>query len=263
VAVVEQAGLDEGYLDLGDPVAPKAAMRRLVAEIRRATGLGASVGIGPNKLVAKVASDCEKPGGLVALSRELACARFAGAPPSLLPGIGPKTAERLAALGIATLAGLRDADPARLEGAFGANLARFLQRRARFEDDASVEPVRACRSQSSEVTFDTDVGDRDAQERALERLSRELCERLQARALRGRTVAIKVRLDDWTTVTRARTLDQPTDDALAVADTARELLRAYAPPRPVRLLGVRMAGFEDPGAEPPAAAVADQLRLTV
>src|SRR5881392_1434065 len=100
---VERLGLDEGYLDLGGMVAPRAAMRRLVADIRKRTGLGASVGIGPNKLVAKVASDAEKPGGFVVLTREEACARFATAAPGLVPGIGPKTAERLAAMGIATL----------------------------------------------------------------------------------------------------------------------------------------------------------------
>src|SRR6059036_600045 len=92
---VERLGLDEGYLDLDGMVAPRAAMRRLVAAIRERTGLAASVGIGPNKLVAKVASDAEKPGGFVVLTREEAAARFAGESPRLIPGIGPKTAERL------------------------------------------------------------------------------------------------------------------------------------------------------------------------
>src|SRR5881398_1057564 len=100
---VERLGLDEGYLDLGGMVAPRAAMRRLVADVRERTGLGASVGIGPNKLVAKVASDAEKPSGFVVLSREAACARFARAPCGLVPGIGPKTVERLAAMEIRTL----------------------------------------------------------------------------------------------------------------------------------------------------------------
>ena len=107
---VEQVGLDEAYLDLSGLVAPKAAMRRLVAEIRERTGMSASVGIGPNKLVAKVASDAEKPAGFLMLTREEACARFAHSPPGLVPGIGPRTAERLAALGIGTLAALAATD---------------------------------------------------------------------------------------------------------------------------------------------------------
>jgi len=243
IEVVEQLGLDEGYLDLSGLLSPKAAMRRMVAEIRAATGLTASVGIGPNKLVAKVASDCEKPAGLVALSRAMACERFAGAAPDLVPGIGPKTAQRLAGMGLRTLAELRTASPEALAAAFGGNLGRQIHSRARFEDDAELRPVREAKSQSSERTFDVDVSDRSEQERALDELTRELCRRLDVRQLAGRTVAIKVRLDDWTTVTRAQTLESPTREFDTVALIARSLLRDYAPPRPVRLLGVRVAGF--------------------
>jgi DNA polymerase-4 len=264
VELVEQTGLDEGYLELSDVSAPKAAVRGLVEAIRVATGLGASAGIGPNKLVAKVASDCEKPAGLVALSREMACERFASAPPSLLPGIGPKTAERLAAMGLRTLADLRAAGAGSLGSAFGENLARFLVRRACFEDESPVQPVRETKSQSSETTFDSDVADRAEQERALERLSRELGARLARRGLCGRTIAIKVRLDDWTTVTRARTLAEASADPVAIAAAARELLAAYDPPRPVRLLGVRVAAFDPPedGAATQTATDA-QLRLAM
>ena len=256
VAVVEQAGLDEGYLDLSGLVAPKAAMRRLMADLRERTGLGASVGIGPNKLVAKIASDCEKPGGLVALSREMACQRFAAASPRLLPGIGPKTAERLEGMGIAAIEQLRDRPATDLRTAFGQRQAAFLQARARFEDDGAVVPIRETKSQSSETTFDRDLADRAEQQRVIERLSADLCRRLQRRELAGRTVGIKVRLDDWTTVTRARTLDDPVNDVAVVTAVARELLAAYDPPRPVRLLGVRVAGFD-------AVLDASQLRLAV
>src|SRR5207248_3479477 len=106
VDTVEVVGLDEAYLDLAGLHSPRAAMRRLVVEIKRALQLSCSVGIGPNKLVAKVASDAEKPAGFVVLTREQACARFASSPPGLVPGIGPKTAARLAALGLRTLAAL-------------------------------------------------------------------------------------------------------------------------------------------------------------
>jgi DNA polymerase-4 len=266
IETVEQVGLDEGYLDLSDLLAPKAAMRRLVTEIRSRTGLGASVGIGPNRLVAKIASDCEKPGGMVALTREAACERFGSASPGLLPGVGPKTLDRLRALGITTIVELAAYGVAALRDAFGERQGEFLHRRAQFEDAGRVQPVRETKSQSSETTFDIDVGDRAEQERVLERLSTNLCSRLRAREMSGRTVGIKVRLDDWTTVTRARTLEGATNDPTIVSSVARELLQAYAPPRPVRLLGVRVAGFAgsgDANDEGDAAEVASQLELAV
>jgi DNA polymerase-4 len=258
VEVVEQAGIDEGYLDLTGFLSPKAVMRRLVGAIRQATGLSASVGIGPSRLVAKVASECEKPAGLVSLSREGACARFADAPPGLIPGIGPKTAESLAGMGIGTLAALRAADVATLRRAFGENLGVFLHRRAHFEDDAPVVPVRETKSQSSERTFDVDVASVAEQEAIIAELAADLSRRLRSRELRGRPVGIKVRLDDWTTITRARTLDHATFEEETLRSVALDLLRAYGAPRPVRLLGVRVAGFE---AE--AVASADQMRLAV
>ena len=117
---VEVVGLDEAYLDLTGLHSPNAAMRRLIAEIKRATQLTCSVGIGPNKLVAKVASDAEKPAGFVVLTREQACSRFAQSPPGLIPGIGPKTAARLAELGLHTLAAVAAAPEEQLDGALRA-----------------------------------------------------------------------------------------------------------------------------------------------
>jgi DNA polymerase IV len=256
VETVEQLGLDEAYLDLSGLDAPKRLMRSLVARIRDLTGLTASVGIGPNKLVAKVASDCEKPAGMVALSREMACERFADSPPRLLPGIGPKTADRLEALGVRTLRELREADVAALVERFGDHHGRFIHRRAHFHDDSPVESSRIAVSRSTETTFDEDIADRDELERVLARLASGLCEALAAREVSGRTIAIKVRLADFTTVTRARTLPEPTNDPELVGGVARELLRAYAPPLPVRLLGVRVAALTGAdGAAPPQLAL--------
>jgi DNA polymerase IV len=262
VEVIEQLGLDEAYLDLSAFAAPKALMRTLVHRIRERTGLSASVGIGPNKLVAKVASDCEKPAGMVALSREMACERFAEAPPQLLPGIGPKTAARLREMGISTLRELRAAERERLTERFGVTLGRYVHRRAHFEDDSPVESARVAVSRSNETTFDEDIAELERLEEVLQRLTEELCQGLRAKGRPGRTIGIKVRLRDFTTVTRARTLDQATDDPSVVSTVARELLRAYDPPQPVRLLGVRVAGFvevEDGGEDARRA----QLRLGV
>ena len=240
---VEVVGLDEAYLDLAGLFSPRAAMRRLVAEIRAATGLTCSVGIGPNKLVAKVASDAEKPAGFLALTRAQACERFASAPPSLVPGIGPKTAARLLALGLRTLGELGSAPEALLRERFGANLGRDLGRRARFEHDGEIGAARKVVSESRERTFDRDLSDPAELRAALARMAGELCESLAAHERSGRTIAIKVRLDDWTTVTRARTLAEPTCDSATVTAEALRLLAAYAPARPVRLLGVRVAGL--------------------
>jgi DNA polymerase IV len=242
--LVEAAGLDEAYLDLSEMVAPHAAMRGLVARIRSDTGLSASVGIGPSKLVAKVASDAEKPGGFVVLSRELACARFAGAAPALIPGIGPKTAQALGAMGFTSLELLRSAPRERLVARFGPRNGPWLLRRAHFEDDAPVCSSREAVSESRETTFPYDIADRAELERILDRLSRELCQALARHQRRGRTVAIKVRLDDFTTRTRARTLPAAVTEPERVCTLARELLSELAPSRPVRLLGVRVAGFE-------------------
>jgi DNA polymerase-4 len=243
---VEVVGLDEAYLDLDGLMSPKAAMRRLVTAIRQETGLTASVGIGPNKLVAKVASDAEKPAGFVVLSREQACARFAAASPALVPGIGPKTVQRLAEMGIETLAALAATPEAALQDRFGPNHGSDLLARARFHGSTRLTLERVAVSESRETTFPVDIADRAEQEGVLRRLAQQLCDGLERP---GRTIAIKVRLDDWTTVTRARTVGEPTRDVAVVAAVALELLRAYDPPRPVRLLGVRVAGFDAPAPE--------------
>jgi len=240
---VEVVGLDEAYLDLNGLYSPRAAMRRLLAEIRQATQLTCSVGIGPNKLVAKVASDAEKPAGFVVLSREQACARFAASPPGLVPGIGPKTAGRLAELGLRTLAAVGAAPEQLLVERFGANLGPELARRARFEHSGEVSAARKVVSESRERTFDRDLHDPAQLREALARMTAELCASLETHDRRGRTIAIKVRLDDFTTVTRAHSLAQPTRDAEAVGAVALRLLEEYSPPRPVRLLGVRVAGL--------------------
>ena len=244
---VEVVGLDEAYLDLAGLFSPRAAMRRLVAEISAATKLTCSVGIGPNKLVAKVASDAEKPAGFLALTRAEACARFAASPPGLVPGIGPKTQARLAELGLASLGALASAPEQLLVERFGANLGRELRRRARFEHDGEVGAARKVVSESRERTFDRDISDPVELERALATMAGELGASLQAHGRSGRTIGIKVRLADFTTVTRARTLAEPTCDAELITRQALRLLEEYAPARPVRLLGVRVAGLAPSG----------------
>jgi DNA polymerase IV len=260
---VEVVGLDEAYVELTGLFSPKATMRRIAAEIREETRLTCSIGVSENRLLAKITSELGKPAGLVMLSREEALERFAEDSPGLVPGIGPKTVVKLQGMDIRTLAALRAADTERLVDAFGPRMGRWLQARARFEDDTPLTVVREAKSQSAETTFDVDVRDHAELAASLASLSGELCKRLRSRDLEGRTIGIKVRLDDWTTVTRAHTVDHPTNDPAVVAPVALNLLRAYSPPRPVRLLGVRVASFERESPDPEPAAPQDQLQLAL
>ena len=260
---VEVVGLDEAYVDLTGVFSPKAAMRRIAAEIREETQLTCSIGISESRMLAKITSELGKPAGLVVLSRAEALERFVAESPGLIPGIGPKSVAKLEAMGIRTLAELRAVDPSTLEAAFGPRQGRWLHRRGRLEDETPVVTSHETKSQSAETTFDVDVADRAEMESHVTRLAERLCERLRKRDLVGRSVGIKVRLDDWTNVTRSRTVEEPTNDPRLVASIALELLRAYDPPRPVRLLGVRVAGFDS--GEPTAESAGDdpQLQLGV
>jgi DNA polymerase IV len=257
---VEVVGLDEAYLDLTALDRYRSAARRVKEAVKADTGLTCSVGIGPNKLVAKVASDAEKPDGFVELTAAEARERFAEASPGLVPGIGPKTVERLHGLGIETLARLGSTPDQALTGWFGPRLGPHLGGLARFEDARTIETVRIAKSESRETTFDRDLHGLGALEPVLERLTGELCETLAREERRGRTIGIKVRFDDFTTVTRARSLDAAVSDAGTVGGVALELLRRLDPRRPVRLLGVRVAGLDEEVAQ---AASDDQLSLSL
>jgi DNA polymerase IV len=266
VEVVEVVGLDEAYLDLTGIFSPKATMRRIKVEIRERTGLTCSVGIAESRLLAKMTSELGKPNGMVVVSHEDALARFGPGPPGVVPGIGPKTAERLEKLGITTLTALGEWDRADLEGRFGPRSGAWLHARGNLLDNTPISVSRETKSQSVETTFDVDVDDLPSLERTLLEQTEELCRRLAKKELEGRSIGIKVRLDDWTNVTRSQSVETATNDPEVVWPIALELLRAYDPPRPVRLLGVRLASFAgEPEAVVAPAAGEDepQLRLTL
>ena len=243
-------------------------MRRIAAEIREQTGLTCSIGIAESRMLAKITSELGKPAGLVVLSREQALERFGGDSPGLVPGIGPKTVAKLRADGHRRpWPTLRDRDLARLESAFGPRMGGWLRSAGAVRRR---DPDRGLAQDQVAVDRD-DLRHRRRRPRrgsaeSLRKLAEELCRRLHTRDLEGRTIGIKVRLDDWTTVTRSHTVERATNDPGVVVPAALDLLRAYAPPRPVRLLGVRMAGFAEDESDP-GAAEADpderQLRLGV
>jgi len=262
VETVEVVGLDEAYLDLTGIFSPKATMRRIASQIRAATGLTCSVGISESRMLAKITSELGKPAGLVVLSREGALERFAAESPGLIPGIGPKTVLRLEAMGVASLAELRRREASELEAVFGPRSGAWLHARGRLWDETPVVVSHETKSQSTEITFDVDVRQRGELERHLVELGEELCRRLAKRELAGRTIGIKIRLDDWTNISRSHSLPEPTNDPKVVVPTALELLRAYDPQRPVRLLGVRVASFENEAEEEPPTVGQLQLGLT-
>jgi DNA polymerase-4 len=223
-------------------------MSGLVGRIRERLSLEASVGIGPNKLVAKVASDAEKPRGFVVLTREQAVERFASESVRLMPGIGPKTAERLRREGVETLGQLQRCTVPGLIERFGETHGRGLHERAHFRSDSPVSEERETKSRSVESTFDIDIGELSRMEEIVAEQAERLATHLREREVAGRTIGIKVRTDDFATYTRVRSIDRMTNDPETIAGVALQLLRENPPRRPVRLLGVKVAGFESPRA---------------
>jgi DNA polymerase IV len=247
---VEPMSLDEAYIDLSEVTDPIARMSDLVGRIRDETGLDASVGIGPNKLVAKVASDAEKPRGFVVLTREQAAGRFQGEGVRLIPGIGPKTARRLEGYGVKTIGQLQRCTVPGLIERFGETHGRALHDRAHFRSDAPVSTERIAKSRSAETTFDYDVSDPDRLREVIAGQSERLAKQLRDRGISGRTIGIKVRTDDFATFTRDRSVKEFTNDPHTISAVALDLLRENMPERPVRLLGVRIAKFEDEAPAP-------------
>ena len=253
--LVEPLSLDEAYLDVtenlwGEPLATSIA-KRLKQRIREELSLTASAGVAPNKFLAKIASGWRKPDGLTVVPPERVEAFLQQLPVEALWGVGPVTAGKLRALGIERLVDVRAADPERLRRAVGSQ-ADWLRQLARGEDPRPVEPQRARKSISCETTYGEDLTDPQAMRAELERLARRSAAALTAKRLRARTVTIKLRYADFSTVTRSHTGPRPTDDAAQIAARAQALLdRTAAATRPVRLLGVGVHGLA--GGEPDAA----------
>ncbi|HEY2371811.1 MAG TPA: DNA polymerase IV [Gaiellaceae bacterium] len=249
VPTVEQTGLDEGYLEVGE-VARDFLDARVVAEavqtaVRGATSLTCSLGVAPCKVVAKVGSDARKPGGLVVVVPGQEAAFLAPLDVRKLPGVGPKAEERLRAAGIdtvGTLAGLSDAELRRLlPGSVGA----MLRDRARGIDPRGLELVTERISISVENTFERDLVDRDLLHEELRRMARQVAEYLQRNGQVARTVTTKLRYADFSIRSRSTSLDIGIDDAEQIAELACRLLDRGLRDRPgaLRLVGVGVSGL--------------------
>ena len=249
--LVEPLSLDEAYLDvtensLGQPLAMEVA-KYLKSRIFVETALTASAGVAPNKFLAKIASGWQKPNGLTVIAPERVEAFLQKLPVEALWGVGPVTAKKLRAIGVAKLVDVREADEGRLNKAVGS-LAGWLQRLARGDDPRQVTPDRPWKSISAEDTYQEDLVEPKEMRAEIERLARRVAAQVAKKGLLARTVTIKVRYADFTTVTRSHTEEPATHETARIAARALMLLeRTDAGKRTVRLLGVGAHGLS--GAE--------------
>lgn len=247
--LVEQVSVDEAFLDvtgglrrLGGPLEIGRMIRR---RIREDLGLPASVGIARNKYVAKVASTRAKPDGLLRIAPEDTVAYLHTLPVGALWGVGAKTAEVLARAGISLVSELAQTPVATLERLLGSNGLQLYEL-AWGRDPRPVEPIREEKSIGAEETFATDVQDDATLRRELLRLVHRVAERLRGAGRQGHSIALKVRYEDFSTVTRSRRLVQPTNSAQTILAAAEGLLDGLGPrPQKVRLIGIRIEQLSD------------------
>lgn len=251
--LVEPLSIDEAFLDVTGmgllAPSPRVLAQRLKAEIREKTSLVASVGIAPNKFLAKLASDLEKPDGLVEIRAEDAVRRIAPLPVRRLWGVGRRTEEKLLAQGIKTIGEMQQADEKKLARSLGTRAAHALKELSFGRDERRVEPDHEAKSIGKEVTFERDLKSAEEAERELLSLAEKVGWRLRLAGVAARTIQLKVRRADFTTFTRSRTLFESTAHDEPIFRTARDLFRELGIKSGIRLLGVTGENFE-PGALP-------------
>ncbi|HXD02756.1 MAG TPA: DNA polymerase IV, partial [Novosphingobium sp.] len=265
---VEPLSLDEAYLDVTEDIRGIGSATRIAelirARIRAETGLTASAGVSYNKFIAKLASDQNKPDGLCVIRPGEGAEFVAGLPVKRFHGVGPKGAEKMAALGIHTGADLRVRPLAELRAQFGS-LADYLYRAARGIDLRQVKADRPRKSIGGERTFHHDISSGPALRETLDGIVEIVWERIARARAEGRTVTLKLRHSDFTTLTRARSLSRAVAGKAEFAAIGHELLAELLPlPQPVRLMGLTLSSLVGEEPEPPragAAAAAGQLSL--
>ena len=261
---IEDRGIDEIYIELtalvmsdfaGDTLDPWARARDVAASIQgavfEATGLSCSIGITPNKLLSKIASELAKPGGLTVLREADIPARIWPLPARKVNGIGPKAAARLETLGIHTIGELAKADRVLLVEHFGKSYGAWMSDAAHGRDERAVVTYSEPKSISRETTFENDlhpVRNREQLSRIFTGLCLKVADDLKRQGYMGKTIGLKLRYDNFKTVTRDRTIDEPTCDARTIRRAAGECLKRVPLDRRIRLLGVRIGSLSRPGA---------------
>ncbi|HMM53768.1 MAG TPA: DNA polymerase IV [Candidatus Desulfobacillus sp.] len=262
---IEDRGIDEIYIDLdGLPGPVEALARRIKQAVAEATGLSCSICVAPNKLLAKIGSELDKPDGLTLLDETDFRARVWPLPVGRINGIGPKAAARLAGLGIATIGELAAADSAFLQSHFGRASGLWLHEAAQGIDERPVVTHAEPKSLSRETTFERDLHprrDRQLLSEIFSGLCRRLAQDLQQGGYAGRTVGIKLRYEDFRTVTRDNTLAAAVFEAAAIRRAAGECLRRVPLDRKLRLLGVRVGALQQADAAVPAPSPQQELPL--
>ncbi len=263
---IEDRGIDEIYIDLSAHAeASHALAQRIKDAVTSATGLTCSIGIAPNKLLAKICSELDKPDGITLLTMADLESRIWPMGVRKINGIGPKAGEKLAGLGITTIGELAQRSLAELQAQFGKSYGGWLFDAARGEDERPIVTSSEPKSISRETTFEQDLHARRDREQ-LSGIFTRLCERvagdLQRKGYVGRTIGIKLRFDDFRTVTRDLTLAAPTDDAAAIRKAAGECLRRVPLQQRLRLLGVRVSSLMDKS-QLPAPDVPPQAELAL
>jgi len=248
---IEDRGIDEIYIDLTDqPEDTHSLALRIKQAVRDATGLSCSIGVAPNKLLAKICSDLEKPDGTTILSMADIPGRIWPLPVRKINGIGPKAGEKLEALGIRLIEELAGARPELLQEHFGRSYAAWLLDVAQGIDERPVVTRSEPKSISRETTFERDLHARHDRQ-SLSGIFTALCERVAADLRRkgyvGRTIGVKLRYTDFQIVTRDLTLTVPTAEAASIRQAAGECLRRVPLEQRFRLLGVRVSGLSRPG----------------
>ncbi len=252
---VEPLSLDEAYLDVTDDVRGIGSATHIAELIRKRiraeTGLTASAGVSYNKFLAKIASDQNKPDGICVIRPGEGAQFVASLPVRRFHGIGPRGAQKMAALGIETGADLRDKELAWLRANFGS-IADYLYRAVRGIDLRQVKADRPRKSVGSERTFERDISSGTGLRETLERIIDIAWDRIERSGASGRTVTLKLKYNDFTPATRARSVAHPVGDKATFAQLARELLDAQLPlPKPIRLMGLTLSALEGEEADEP------------
>ncbi len=241
---IENLGIDEAFLDISSlQQSPEKLAREIKACILEETGLACSIGIAPNKLLAKLASDMDKPDGLTILSEQDVPSRVWPLPVRKLWGVGPKTEERLLALGVATIGDLAGLPLATLVARFGRAHGAYLHQAARGIDKSPLVTSREPKSFSRETTFQRDIRNPAVLAQVMARLVGDVAARLKRQGYRGRTVTVKLRYADFDTHLHAITLDRRSDDPAIIGQAARRCLARFPLEKRVRLIGVRVSGL--------------------
>lgn len=243
--LLEDVGIDEAFLDISSlPEPPERIAANIKQKIRRQTALSCSIGIAPNKLLAKIASDMQKPDGLTIIQEGDVATRIWPLPARKLPGVGPKTETRLKRMGITTIGDLAAQPLETLTAELGKAHGQYLHEAAQGIDDSPLITHWEPKSSSREVTFQHDIADWQVLAKTLAALTRELVDSLKEEGYLGRTVTVKVRFSDFDTHTREKTLESHTSSLATIRHGAFDCLRRFELEKKVRLIGVRVGDLK-------------------